>query len=276
MKMLKFLFLCMSSLVLCSCATLPSNYLSLADNARLQIEDIVGQIKDRKVVFIGEGHMNGADHLVQLEIIRRLHESGKKVAVAMEMFTDKKNPSLRKWSNGNIGDAEFKREYAAEWTVPFHYYADIFLYAQDKRIPLFGLNADKTTINHIAKYGPGAIGSDMREKLKFTTCAEEPQYETAMKAYEDRTKTSHSAALPFLCDAQRARDATMAYNLANIIGSSEGVVIVLIGSAHASKVAMPNMLRNHLNVNYAVLIPRSFAGLTGKDVSAGMADYIWY
>jgi uncharacterized iron-regulated protein len=276
MNIVKYILFLAISLLLSSCATLPSSYLSLRDNTTLEMDHVIGRIEGKQALFVGEGHMNPADHLVQLEVIRRLHESGKKVAVAMEMFTEKKIHLLNKWRKGGLSEAEFKTEYYKEWSVPFDYYEGIFRYVRDNHIPLFGINADKSFINQIAKYGTGSIENDLRQKLKLTACAEEPQYEKAMKRYEGLTKTSHTAELPFFCDAQRVRDATMAYNLANILGMDDYAVVVLIGSAHASKIALPAMLLNHINIGYAVLMPRSFRTLTGGEIDAEMADYIWY
>jgi uncharacterized iron-regulated protein len=256
MNIVKCIVFLAISLLLSSCATLPSSYLSLRDNTTLEMDHVIGRIEGKQALFVGEGHMNPADHLVQLEVIRRLHESGKKVAVAMEMFTEKKIHLLNKWRKGGLSEAEFKTEYYKEWSVPFDYYEGIFRYVRDNHIPLFGINADKSFINQIAKYGTGSIENDLRQKLKLTACAEEPQYEKAMKRYEGLTKTSHTAELPFFCDAQR--------------------VMVLIGSAHASKIALPAMLLNHINIGYAVLMPRSFRTLTGGEIDAEMADYIWY
>lgn len=72
------------------------------------------------------------------------------------------------------------------------------------------------------------------------------------------------------------RDATMAYHLMDVLAREEATVVVLIGSAHASKFVVPHMLLNHLTVNEAVLMPRGFRELAGKDIDAGSADYIWY
>ncbi|MBF0330056.1 MAG: ChaN family lipoprotein [Nitrospirae bacterium] len=257
-----------------SCAELPKKYLTLDSREIVGFETIFQRIKDKRVIFVGEGHISVEDHLVQLEVIKQLHESGKKVVVAMEMFGDRKHHTLLKWAKGEIGEAEFVREYAAEWNVPFDYYVDVFSYLYGKGIRMAGINADKGFINHAAKNGLDMIGKEMRSKLKLNSCSDDPQYEKLLNVFNERTM--HSGELPYFCDAQRIRDSIMALNIVNLLKSDDVSVVVMLGSAHASKYAVPKMLLQHINVSTAVLLPESFRLLAGQDVGFDMTDYIWY
>ncbi|TAN42211.1 MAG: hypothetical protein EPN22_12885 [Nitrospirae bacterium] len=257
-----------------SCAELPKNYLTLDNREVVGFDAIFKRIKDKRVIFVGEAHISIEDHLVQLEVIKQLHESGKKVVVAMEMFGDKKHHTLIKWSRGEIGEAEFMREYAAEWNVPFDYYFDVFSYLYGKGIRMAGINADKGFINHAAKNGLDMIGKEMRGRLKLSPCVDDPRYERLLKVFSE--KTLHAAELPHFCDAQRIRDAIMAVNIVNLLKSDDVSVVVMLGSAHASKYAVPKMLLQHIDVSTAVLLPESFRLLAGQEIGLDMTDYIWY
>ena len=55
-------------------------------NSTLDLDAIVQEIRDKRVIYIGETHTSYADHLLQLEIIRRLQQEKKPLIIGMEMF----------------------------------------------------------------------------------------------------------------------------------------------------------------------------------------------
>jgi hypothetical protein len=52
-------------------------------------------------------------------------------------------------------------------------------------------------------------------------------------------------------------------------------MVVLTGVAHASKVALPRMLQEHIDVSYKFLIPDSVKVIIKREPDISVADYKW-
>ncbi len=268
------IFPCVILCLITGCATLPGHYVSLHDQGATSFEEILHQIRNVKVIFVGEGHVIEEDHLVQLEIVRRLHESGKDVVIALEMFPAEMQPVLDQWTGGEISESDFKKVYSSVWTVPYGYYSKIFEYARQVGIPLAGINGNEALINDVAKNGLEKLPPDFREVLKVTSCAGASEYRRMIDLFGARV--SHVSEMPFLCEAQLLRDSLMAQNIANILEGGGFTVVALVGSIHALRAAVPSILLKYPNVNSAVLMSRDFANILSSGSDAEIADYVWY
>lgn len=260
--------------VIMGCATLPDHYISLHNRSTLTFDEILLQIKDEKVLLIGEGHNRVQDHLLQLEIIKYLHEDGKTVAIALEMFPSEMQAVLDQWVKGSTSESDFTKAYYKAWDVSYSYYSDIFEYARNARIPLIGINGKESLINSVAKTGTDKLSEDFRKTVRFTSCAEATGYEMIIRLFEPRL--THMTKLPFFCDAQLLRDTLMAYNIAGILERGGFTVVALVGSAHALRAAVPRVLSQYYDVNCKVIMPGDFAELISGEPDATVADYIWY
>ncbi len=256
------------------CATLPEHYVSLHDLRASSLEEILHQIKSEKVIFIGESHEAREDHLVQFEVVRRLHESGEDVVIALEMFPSGAQPLLNQWIGGEISESDFKRAYSSVWNVPYEYYSDIFEYARRAGIPLAGINGDKALINNAAKAGVDTLPREVRQAVGALSCERAPEYRRMIDLFE--VKGVHVSGMPFFCDAQLLRDSLMAYNIVGILKRGRFTVVALVGSVHALKAAVPGILFKYHNVKSAVLVSKVFADLVSREADAEIADYIWY
>jgi uncharacterized iron-regulated protein len=257
-----------------SCASHPEYYLSLRDSAPVNFHEILRRIENNRVIFVGEGHTSKRDHLLQFEVIKHLRKGGSEVAVAMEMFPHDEQNILNSWIEDSIPENVLVKVYERHWLIPYSHYSDIFDYAKETGIPLIGINADMAMIRTVARKGIQVIPSKLLEKLKFTPCSEDSEYEEWIGFSEKRIR--HGEALPYFCNAQRLRDATMAYNIAKIIRSDRFTVIVLVGAVHAAKVAVPRMLNEHVAIDSTVLMPRSFGYIIDRRPDIHVADFIWY
>jgi len=70
------------------CASLPTDYLELDNQKALSLDSVMEKISKERVIFIGEIHGTASIHLLQLEIIKRLRQSGKELVIALEAFPD--------------------------------------------------------------------------------------------------------------------------------------------------------------------------------------------
>ena len=57
-------------------------------NARSQysLTELIDHLAEADVIFIGEQHDDSLTHMIEAQVLRRLHERDKNLAVAMEMF----------------------------------------------------------------------------------------------------------------------------------------------------------------------------------------------
>lgn len=256
------------------CATLPEHYVSLQDQRVSSLEEILHQIKDEKVIFLGERHEITEDHLVQLEVVRLLHEDGKNVVIALEMFPAEAQSILNKWVGGEISENDFKSAYYSTWSVSYENYSNIFEYARQVRIPLAGINGPEVLINNVAKTGIENLPRDFRKAVKVPSCSQLPEYSRMINFFEKRI--AHGSKMPFFCEAQLLRDSLMAYHIAGVLGRGNFTVVALVGATHALKMAVPKILINNYNVKSAVLMSKQFVDIISPELKGDIADYIWY
>ena len=252
------------------CASLPADFLDLDTRKPLGLDSVLYNISEERVIFIGELHGTSSIHLLQLEIIKRLRQSGKELVVALEAFPYTRQEILNKWIEGSLSRDNFQRAYRATWSVPFRYYEGIFEYAKEQHIPLVAINAEDATIREVLKKGLQAVPEDFLRKAEFTDCSTDPEYKELVN------RIYHAAEFPFFCDGQRLRDAVMALNIANAMRGNNYTVVVLAGVGHSYKIAVPRMLESHIKTTYTVLLPEEVKYFIKKTPDSNIADYIWY
>ncbi len=235
------------------------------------LDQILLRVGNGGVILIGEGHGEKEDHLVQFEVIKRLHEKGMDVAIALEMFPSSAQEALNQWVKGAMSEDDFRNNYYRYWTVPYRYYSRIFEYARQQRIPLVGINGNEAQISSVARTGPDILPPEFRKAIRFIPCAKAPEYEETIVFFEGRI--THNAKLPFLCDAQRLRDTLMAYNIVDIYERRRFTIVVLAGATHALKSAIPGILLKTYNVDSVSLMSGDFTELLPQGI--GKSDYIW-
>jgi uncharacterized iron-regulated protein len=257
------------------CASLPSGYQGLGDKSTLTLSSLIGRIEDENLLFMGEGHTDPSDHLLLEEVLRHLHARDRRVVVALEVFPADRQPLLNAWGGGSIDEDTFARECDKIWDDLFYYYGDILRFARDAGIPLYGIGAPRGLINSVALRGPAAIPLRQRQAMRFSGCSENPGYERLMRAVG--VGSVHEMRMPFICDAQRMSDAFMAEKLAAVVrNDGRSVVVAVIGAAHASKLAVPQIFSGFEAVPYKVLLPAGFGRLLEGGGGNELADYIWY
>ena len=264
--------LCMG-LILSSCAMLPETLYDLNNQSSIPTNDLIGQISNHRVIFVGEAHDSDIDHAMQLEVIQQLQESGRPIVVGLEVFPALHQPFLDGWVNKKINEDEFISVFNDAWSVPYAYYQAIILYARQHGIRLLGLNISKERFNKLSKYGIGAELVKTLRDLKFSSCTQEIEYAIQMRTYMSRL--SHKGNLNRMCDTQRFREAFMAKQIVDFVDSSEEAMVLLMGSAHAKKNAVPEMLRRHGKQDYLVLLPDNFSDLSGAVITKKEGDFVW-
>jgi|GEM_PF-133157 len=249
--------------------------LRLSDRQRVSLESIVGELKDARLVFVGELHDQAAHHDVQLAIIRALTETGSQVAVGLEMFRKESQDSLDKWVNGRLSEAAFKDIYYDNWTLPWSLYRDIFVYAQEKALPLVGLNVPPEVTKQVSRQGFASLTDEQLERLPQVSCNID---ETYMK-FVRRVFGAHvhsGTEFVYFCEAQVVWDTAMAHYALDFLNEHpETTMVVLAGSGHAWRRGIPEQIRRRSEASYKIILP-SIPGKTDSETATTEdADYIW-
>ncbi len=257
-----------------SCSTLPKHFVELDSGADLLLEDILRQIENESVVFVGEIHANPRSHRVQLEVIKHLYEKGRDVVIAIEMISNDRQEVLNRWIQGRMSEGSFARFFYKESRMPFRAYANVLRFAKTRGIPVVGIDANRKLIADVSKKGTNVIPEDYARKIRFSDCSSNPLYGRLLEL--SGGKQYHTFKFPYLCDGQRLRDTIMAHNIINIFKKGTPAVVVMAGNAHVLKPAIPGILKDRINVAYKVIVSGKVKGMINKGVDSGVADYIWY
>lgn len=150
--------------------------LRLSDRQVIDLDRMVAEIRNSRLVFVGENHDRKDSHQAQLAVIKKLHNSGVPLEIGMEMFTATSQAELDRWVAGNSRLDDFIKFYSSQWHLPWHLYRDILLYARDNRIPLIGLNVPPEITRKVARRGFAALSPGERGQLPEVVCMVDPLY----------------------------------------------------------------------------------------------------
>lgn len=240
----------------------------------LPMSQALADLKKNRIVLVGEHHSNRQHHKAQLAVIRALKEAGLQVAVGLEMFRNESQPALDQWISGEIDDKQFEKIYYDNWNFPWQAYRKIFEYARDQQIPMLGLNVPREITRQVSRSGFKSLSSQQKGKIAEVSCIVDQQY----MDYIRKAFGSHShGQLNFIyfCEAQMVWDSAMAvYTLDYLEKNPDSIMVILTGTGHAQKGAVPRQIRVRSNFSSAVILPEIPGKIDAETISHADADYI--
>ncbi|GFO54668.1 hypothetical protein GMSM_16750 [Geomonas sp. Red276] len=234
---------------------------------------MLDDLRNARVVLVGERHNSSSHHQLQLEVLKSLQGQGKELAIGMEMFEQASQPALDAWSSGRLPEPTMERLFAIEWrNIPYSQYRDILLFAREGHIPVVALNAPRRIVEKVATRGFAALDSHDRSLLPpgtDATVSEEYQAFIA-SAYPPHGRSGDS--FRYLCEAQMLRNRVMARKIEEYLARRPNAVMVVVaGGGHARiKGGIPEELSG---LRYKVLLP-PVPGLTRDTVTREDGDYL--
>jgi uncharacterized iron-regulated protein len=239
----------------------------------LSVPEMIDEVKSSDFVFVGESHDNPAHHAAQLEIIRSLRESNGKLAIGLEMFIAGSQRELDEWVAGSIPEDRFISIFNENWQGGYWpLYRPIFLYARDHRIPLVGLNLDRSIVREVARSGSQSLRSGKVPGVRDVTCDASDRYQRYLRDVL-RSHGRHAGYHRF-CQAQMLWDAAMAWNLIGFAESNPGhTVVVIAGGGHSWKHGIPERIARQ---STKVILPSGEKDSFGYDISHEEADFVWW
>ena len=248
----------------------------IRDGKTISYGQMIDDINRVDLVFVGETHDNELHHLLQLDIIKSLHDSKHRVAVGLEMFTDESQEDLDKWTAGLLPPESFIRTYYRNWNFPWPLYRDILQYVRDNRIPAIGLNVPAEISQKVAKAGFSSLTKEERQKLPPEAgCAVDEKY---MKFIRRAYAMHGHGGRQFLyfCEAQLLWDQVMAGNLLKFHKKDpHRTVVALTGNGHAWKRGIPEQVHNLSGkISSRVVLPEVRGSIEPSNITIEDADYI--
>jgi len=237
---------------------------------------ILPRLQGKRVVLVGERHSTASHHRAQLDIIRMLHESGKPVAVGLEMFRHDSQDVLDRWIAGDLNEPAFQEAFQDNWGFAWGLYRGIFVYARENGIPLVGLNVPRDLTRQVARRGYGSLNERQRAKLGDVACRVDEAYMAFIrKAYGGHGHADKGHFL-FFCEAQMVWDSAMAVHALRYLEEHpERTIVMLTGTAHARKQAIPAQLRSRSDVPVAVVLPEVPGNIDRETIGLEDADYLF-
>ncbi len=274
MKTMTISVLVVIGVLLAGVALAHPHIMRIADRSEIAFEDMIEELKDVQLVFVGELHDHPGHHQAQLEIIDALREAGVNLAIGLEMFRSESQPILDRWNTGELNEQEFLPHYRDNWSL-WPKYRKIFFYARDKEVPMVGLNISREITRQVASEGFDSLSSDQAQALNGITCNVDPIYID----YIRRAMGGHGgdgASFIYFCEAQLVWDNAMAKSLTDFLdGNPEKTVVVLAGSGHSWKYGVPAQVQNYGGASYRVVLPEIPGRVDRSNAKETDADYLW-
>lgn len=245
------------------------------DGKTITFNSMIEDIRNVKVIFVGETHDSKRDHEFQLAIIKALHLSGVPQAIGLEMFRAESQSVLDKWVGGSLAIEEFQRAYYDNWGGSWPLYKEIFLYSRDNKIPMIGLNAPADITRKVSREGFSSLTQEELRKLPpGISCNVDERYmDFIRRAYA--VHGSGGKSFVNFCEAQMIWDKTMAWHLTEFRKKNPGkALVVLAGVGHSWKRGVPEQMEELSKIEYKVILPEIPGRIDSTTVLSLDADYI--
>ena len=247
----------------------------LSDRKALNFSDALSDLRSARIILIGETHDSKKHHEIQLEVIRALRDAGSKLAIGLEMFRSDHQEVLDGWFGGSVSETEFIKAYYDNWNAPWPLYADIFLYARDKRLPMAGLNVSREITRQVAEGGFASLTEAQRKQLPPVSCAVDEEYKRFIERALDM-HGHHGMDFTSFCEAQLLWDTAMAWHAVEYLKRHpDRLLVILAGSGHAWKSGIPRHIASFSDLKIRVILPEIVGRADKETVTERDADYLW-
>lgn len=228
----------------------------------LTAQELLTRLAGAQHVIIGEQHDNADHHAAQLWLLQSLGEQRPQGSLLLEMFTPDQQPKVDQVRHAATPPSDLAT--ALDWQDGWDWklYGPIVRFALTQSYPLLAANLDDSEIRAFYRLPPALSG--VRSNA------------TAVKAtLLEQISASHCGLLPksqmpAMLAIQQQRDRRMAERLL----AAPTPAMLLAGAWHARKDAGVSL--HVLDLGAAQAPTVLMLAEQGAEVSAAMADYVWY
>jgi uncharacterized iron-regulated protein len=239
--------------------------------------DLVRQLQQADVVYLGETHDRVADHVAQLAIIQTLHDRNPNLTIGLEMFQRPYQSVLNDYIADRISETELrqKTEYAKRWGFDWELYAPILRYAKAQKIPLIALNTPQEVTRKVSRQGLASLNwSDRRfipplSEIRTGPNAYRKMLADLFTSMHPAGKTTDPTRFDRFFQAQVLWDETMADRIVQTRKQATPApqIIVLVGQGHlVYRYGIPDRVdRRHPGLNQLVILLSEESGIDQVD-----------
>lgn len=235
-------------------------------------EQLITDLADDDVVYVGESHTNPAHHATQLEIIKALAQTTDHLAIGMEMVDHTYQPVLDQWTAGELDQTAFieKTHWYANWRFDFGLYRDILVFAKEKGLRVIALNVPFYIPSRIRVGGLASLSEADRMHLPDIIDTTDADHRAYLKEIFDLHAFSGSDTFDFFYEAQCTWEDAMAEAVAKNLGS--GKMVVLAGNGHIiRKFGIPGRAFARSDAPFKTI----YLAPVGSEAELSWADYLW-
>jgi uncharacterized iron-regulated protein len=246
--------------------------LNTATLSAVSPEQLIADLAEAQVVYVGESHTNPTHHAIQLEVIKALAQTTAHLSIGMEMFDHTYQPVLDQWTAGALDETTFieKTHWYANWRFDFGLYREILEYAKEKEIRVIALNVPSYIPPRIRAGGLASLSEADRMHLPDIIDTTNADHQAYLEEIFNLHAFSGEDMFDFFYEAQCTWEDAMAEAVAENIGP--GKMVVLAGNGHIiRKFGIPNraFARSHAPFKTIYLAP------VGIEAERAWADYLW-
>jgi aminopeptidase N len=233
---------------------------------------IVPELLQSKIIYIGEQHDQFAHHINQLLIIKKLNERGIQLAVGMEMFKKSCQQVIDDYLANRIDERQFLKasQYFSEWGYNYHLYKPIIDYLKTHDIPLIALNLEGSITSRVARDGMEGLGEDEKKYLPESLDFTDKHYRDDLKqVYTLHDSQDELNDFNYFLQAQVLWDESMAETAHAFLKTApHRTLIVLAGNGHFKhKYGIPKRLYRRNREAFVVV-------LQDEALEDDIADYV--
>lgn len=240
-----------------------------------------------RLLFVGESHTSQTFHDVQLRVLQALRARGRRVIVGLEMYPYTEQRWLDDWSAGSMSEDDFlaRSRWYKNWGYHWNYYRDIFRFAREQSIRLYGVNVPRAVVQTARSKGLEALDAQARAYLPPRIDLDNAEHRQLFRAYFGEGDALHSLSeeqWEGMYRAQSTWDAAMGYGAVKALEATADagtIAVVLIGSGHvAYGLGAERQAALWFKGRQASLIPVPAAdehGVPTPPVRASFANFIW-
>lgn len=255
-----------------------SRLLRLGDRVTVSLPMLARHLSSAEVIYFGEIHSRPEHHELELRLARTLRDTGRPMAIGVEMIETGNQARLDAWIAGRMNESEFKDIFNADWRGTWPLYRPLFRFARRHRIPMLALNVPDGITRKVARSGFYSLTPEEMARLPGVSCEVSPRYaDMIRKALEMHGERAVQYSFEYFCQAQMVWDSTMAWRLDRYrLANPERAILVVAGNNHAWKPGIPARLRDRApGLRQLVILPEIPGAQEPVHIDGNLADYLW-
>jgi uncharacterized iron-regulated protein len=250
--------------------------------------ELSARLKEVRLLFVGESHTSVEFHNAQRRVIEELARTGRQVLVGLEMYPYTEQLWLDRWSAGELSEAAFLKDsrWYQNWGYHWVYYRDIFLFARDNKIRMFGVNIPRSVVASVNRKGLEGLTPEEKAHVPYRVDTEDPEHKRLFRAFFGGGDALHGGGMSAeqwerMFAAQCTWDSAMGNYAAQALqkfGGKDAIMVVLIGAGHvAYGLGAERQAKLSFAGETASLIPIPVKDEKGEGptVRASYADFLW-